>query len=535
MPEPSTESVAFLSSEGADDTPVIGVVESFAGGEDDFRRPTLIDPDQCQLLVNVVVRDNYEAWTRPGADAFAAQIAEFPIQALRYFETPENKYLLAVCNGVLKACSGENQAWADVDAETTFETDAAVEIEQGVDLALISDGTNALCTVDGDLALTECGTTASDPPTGATILCWQGGRMFAAGFAGGSAGKERDAIWVSNRLAFGDGQWNGTTRSFRVGSGDGDPIMALRAMQGFTLAVLKANSIWIVNADPTQEPVNFSTSADVQSLGFGVGCVGKRAAASVSNDLFFMAADGVRSVQRMQAAAGQWQLSAPISQPVQQYIDRINPNVRSIICAAAFKEFVMFAIPLDSSTSNNAVLVFNTRLGRWLGCWTGWSPLQFAVTRFASVPQLMFGDSDGYAMAWKDGDDSNNNATYFDNGQAYPTKIWTRAWDFGLPANSKSAYNCALWFTAGSAAATVKAMLDRAESRRFSATTAPTGDILGAARLPFTLASIKPTKVQRSLRALPRFQEAYLAIESTSGWLKLRRIMVSAFVNPLDG
>ena len=163
-----------------------------------------------------------------------------------------------------------------------------------------------------------------------------------------------------------------------MGDGDGDPIVALYSMQDSNLAVFKANSIWLVNtpatADTTQFPAG-ATSAlvDVESVAFGVGCVGKRALCGVANDVFFMAQDGIRSLQRMQAAAGQWQLSAPISQPVQKYIEQINPASQSGIVATSYKEFVFFAIPLGTSTVNNATLVYNTRLGSWLGCWVNWS------------------------------------------------------------------------------------------------------------------------------------------------------------------
>ncbi len=55
-----------LKNDQLDDEPAYERVESFAGGVDAFRRSTLIDADQSQLLENVIVRDNYEARTRPG-------------------------------------------------------------------------------------------------------------------------------------------------------------------------------------------------------------------------------------------------------------------------------------------------------------------------------------------------------------------------------------------------------------------------------------------------------------------------------------
>jgi hypothetical protein len=524
--------------DGADDDLAFEQVIDFSGGEDDYRRSTLIAPNQCQKLVNIIVRDNYEAWTRPGADLFAPQIASAPVLSLTYFDTPANKYLLGIANGVLRACAGANQAWQNTNGGTytAANTDTLVEIEQGIDSCLISDGSNALAIVDSGLNLTTCTTGPNDPPVGANILCWHTGRMFAAGFAGiGGGAVPRDTIAISNLLAFGNGQWNLITRSFRVGSGDGDPIVALHSLQGFTLAVFKANSIWLCQTDPTAEPPNFQASTLVESLGFGVGCVGKRAVASVANDVFFMAQDGVRSLQRMQAAAGQWQLSAPISQPVQQYINRINPAYKQNIQAVSYKEFVMFAIPLDSSTVNNATLVFNTRLNAWLGCWTGWTPAAFVKSRFNSIEQLLFGNSTGNLFYWKDTADTNNPKTYLDNGVNIPCTIWTRSFQFLQAVNNKSAYNCVLRFTAGNSTATLQAFLDLAVSRSWQENFSAAGDVLGVGHLgPFQLASVTPVKISKSLRSLPSFNEMYLTITTTSGFFKLRNITVAAFLNALQ-
>jgi len=524
--------------DGPDDDIVFEQVIDFRGGEDDYRRSTLINPDQCQRLVNIVVRDNYEAWTRPGADIFAPLIAAYPVMSMMYFDTPANKYLLTICNGILQACAGQGQSWqAPSTAYTAANTNTAVEIRQGVDSVLISDGTNAMAVMDGNLSLTICTTGANDPPAGANILCWHTGRMFAAGFAGiGGSAVPRDTVAVSNLLAFGNGQWNLVTRSFRVGAGDGDPIIAMESLQGSVLAVFKANSIWLANTDPTAEPPNFQAATVVDPVGFGVGCVGKRAVASVGNDVFFMAQDGVRSLQRMQAAAGQWQLSAPISQPVQQYISRINPAFKQNIAATSYLELVVFAVPLDNSAVNNATLVYNTRLGSWLGCWTGWTPTAFAKSRFNSVQQLIIADSTGRVNLWKDASDTNNPVTYLDNGVNIPCTIWTRSLQFLQAVNDKKAYNCVLRFTSGNSTATLVAVTDLVTALTWSENFTAAGDVLGVGRLgPFQLSSLTPVKISKSLRTLPTFNEVYLSISTTSGFFKLRSITVSAFLNALKG
>src|SRR5205809_715056 len=68
----------------------------------------------------------------------------------------------------------------------------------------------------------------NDPPAGASIILWCAGRMWAAGFAGSAgAGKEDDAVCVSRLLSYGNGDWDIVDRSFRVGKGEGDPVIGL--------------------------------------------------------------------------------------------------------------------------------------------------------------------------------------------------------------------------------------------------------------------------------------------------------------------
>lgn len=530
----------IFTIDGTDDDLQFEQVIDFSGGEDDYRRSTLIAQNQCQKLINVIVRDNYEAWTRPGADRFApGPLAAAAVMTLVYFDTPQNKFLLSICNGILRACAGQNQNWqSSFNGGATYtaaNTNTQVEIEQGVDTVLISDGVNAMAILDGDLNLTTCTTTAGDPPVGATILCWHTGRMFAAGFSGiGGGAVPRDTIAVSNLLAFGNGQWNLTTRSFRVGDGDGDPIVALYSMQDSNLAVFKANSIWLVNTPASADASGFSATTDVDSVAFGVGCVGKRALCGVANDIFFMAQDGVRSLQRMQAAAGQWQLSAPISQPVQKYIEQINPAAQPGIVATSYKEFVFFAIPLGTSMVNNAVLVYNTRLSSWLGCWQNWTPSAWTVSRFNPVQQLLFGDSLGDVNYWKDAASTTDPATYTDAGVNIATAIWTRSFQFLQAVNDKFPYNCTLRFTAGNSVVSVAAIMDLAQQLAWQSQMQPAGDILGQHILgPFQLATVKPAKIEKSLRSCPAFNEMYLTISTSSGYMQLRNITVAAFLKAL--
>ena len=520
--------------DAVDDPLLFERIESFGGGMDAFTRSTLLPPDASQELVNVIIPDNLEIRTRPGADLLGAARSN-PIQGLAYFSTASKSHLLAVNAGVVESWDDTvGASWTDTGLTAGALNDSVTQIAmaQGVDTMLVSDGVNQMQIWNGT-TWTAGGATDADPPVGAKILCWHTGRMFAAGFPGTVAGKEQDAIWVSARLAFGSGNWDKTLRQFRVGGGEGDPIMAMASLQEFTMGVLKANSVWLIRTDPTADAGNFSASQASESLSYGVGCVGRRAWCNYGNDLLFVARDGVRSLQRMQAAAGQYQLSAPISRPMQPWIDRINWEYADTICAMKYKELALFAVPLDSATSPNYVLVWNGRLERWIGLWTGWLPTAFAMSRFASVPAMMIGQSDGKIRKWKGDNDKAADATYQEDGADVLGQVATRSALFGEPVNDKDGYHAEVRFSLSNGQADITAVADNAEVRTWSVDVRQPSPVLPIV-LPFDLVNPVNTPKRKSLRGLTPFNELYLRIEGTSGWFSLRNISLSAFLNMLQ-
>lgn len=490
---------------------------------DGFHRATLLPLDASQYFENVNVPDNLEVRTRAGADTIGGgpPATTHAVQGLIYFDTPSVEQLIAAANAKLfsKTSGG---SWTEMAGWSP--ADARMAAAQGVDLVLFSDGDAAtpLRTWNGT-TFTSCGNlqagVGGDPPMGVTILCWHAGRMFAAGKP-----SEDDALWASYLLQFGQGKWDWTQFKIRVGGGEGDPIMALASLQDFNLSVLKENSVYLVVTDPAQ-----TTAANwsVQKLASGTGCVGRRAWAAVGNDVLFMARDGVRSVRRMAAAAGQYELSPPISEPMQPYIDRINWTYAGLIAAHSYKHLAFFSVPLDSATTPNYVLVYNARLGRWIGVWTGWTPGCLETTRYGGVQRLVIGEQTGLVRQWNDFADATDDDTYTENGAAIGTKVWLRSLLFGQPINDKEAFDAELRFSSSNAIVTVTLLGDNTDLRtwqhdmRFTGLTLPVD-------LPFDLDSPAARTGRRGLRDLRRFNECYLKIESTAGWWALRNCTLRA-------
>lgn len=519
----------------ADDQLAFERCESFGGGMDGYTRSTLLPPDAFQYGLNTVIPDGMELRTRPGT-ALLDTAREARTQGCIYFDTPNYEQLIVGSNAKLWAWN--NTTWTELTGWTLTDANLDFDAAQGVDKVLFTDGTAQMRTWDGATWSAALGTSDTDPPAGATILLWHAGRMWAAGFGGATAGKENDAVWGSALLAYGSGDWSKTDRSFRIGGGDGDPIKGLASLsssfdKGYTMAVLRTNSIWLVNTDPTATFTNFSANLGPEQMGSGIGCVGKRAFAVVANDLYFVSPDHtIRSLARMENAQGQYQLSAAMSLPIQPYVDRINWSYAYKIAVVKYKELVLFSVPLDASTYPDTVLAFNARLQKWVGVWTGLTPNCFAITRFADVHRLVFGQQDGKVRKFKDYLDATDDDTYTDDGTGYETEIWSRSFLFGEPLNDKDAYHAETRFSVSNAVVTVTLVADNVEVKSWTADVQPSGPFLEQT-LEFDLEADGNRPFRRGLRGLTPFNECYLKLNSPSGWFALRNASMSGFVNTL--
>lgn len=503
---------------------VFETMRNFGDGVDSYRDPIDLEPNQSQNLVNILIEDKLKARTRPGADKLFDAPAATPVLGLQYFDTPVYEQLL-VNIGV------NIYEWNNVmlSAALAFHPNGLLfEAAQMVDKVCILDGSSIPQSYDG-AAFTPIGDGGElGPPKECTLLCAHAGRMWASGNPGFN-----DSVYTSDLLDFSAGHWSITNKSFRVGQGEGDPIMAMASMQQFTLCVLKRNSIWLSVTDPTNIPGNYQTEQASEFISEAIGCVGRRAWAKVGNDVMFMADEGVMSVQRMLSAQGQWELSSPISEPVQNVIDRINPNYNYKVCAIKYRSYVFWGLPLDVATETSHTLVYNWRLKRWMGLWQGWTPTVFQQTRFGGIKHLVFGDTVGLVNQWKDLSPQDVDATYLDNTVGYPTREWCRSMVFGDLESPKTGFDGKVRFNNGNAAVTFTAVGSDVVLRTTSTNVAPSGDILGEDDLPFLLSSQKPSLASFSLRGLPAFNELYLKVESESGYWSLRNLSLSARVRPL--
>lgn len=515
--------------------------QSFGGGMDAYTRSTLLPPDAFQYGENTFVPENLEGRTRAGADKFVNNVFATKIQGVFYFDTPNTEQLIFASGGAMQKAASDG-SYAAIPGFSLNDGDVDFVAAQGVDKVAVVDGVG-FGIWDGTnwTAFTESGRGPKDPPTGATTVLFHAGRMFAAGFPGTSntSGRESDAVCCSALLSFGAATWDTTDQSFRVGAGEGDPVLGLcnipaSVPEQTVLGVLKQNSIHLVRTDPSQPITNWQDTVAPEPVANGLGIVGKRAFCVLGNDLYYVAPDRtIRSLQRMQQAAAQYEVTPALSTPLRPYMDRINWAQQARIAVTRYKELALFAVPLDNSQFPNTVFAWNGRLGKWVGVWTGWTPNSWEVTRFNGVLRLVHGDNGGRVRIWKDTNDATDDDTYTDDGVGYGTKLWPRSCLFQEPLNDKQLRHCEIRFGQSNAVVNVTLNADNQDVKTWECDVRPVGPDLPI-DLPFDLSNPVNTPFRKGLLSAPPFSECFIKIESTGGWFSVKSFSFSAFLNTLS-
>jgi hypothetical protein len=510
-------------NDGLDDQLATDGSEGFAG-EVSLLKPALLEPQDCASLINVDADRSGRLVTRLGTDSYGipGAGAANPVRGLFYFKAPSTEFLMAAVNGTLYSWDGN--AWAAV----TFDSGAlnagnAVEFAQLTDALYITDGANAWkWTGTGD-ALIQ----ASLPDC--NYLVSHTGRLFAAGQA------TTDQITVSTLLD-GTAGWGTASNSFRVGGGEGEGITGISPWHNFLLVVFKRNSIYMVDANPATATIAASGTANwtVDTVTRNVGCVAHRSIQQVGADMYFLSEDGVRTLARS-ANDVQVGVGEPISEPIRPLIERINWAYASKACSAFYANRYFLAVPMDSSTTNNAVLVYNLTTQKWTGYWSGWEPTAFAVTKFSGRAKLTFGQATGTVwewLKWKAAADISA-SDYTDDGTVVPTTITLKEYTFGEMLSPKSGYSYELEFYQSEADAVVQMILDQGSTEQsYTGKTYSSNTVLPAT-LPFILAARGNYRISRDLQQFGQWRGIQPKITTTGGKLSVQGCKLTAFIDTM--
>ena len=171
---------------------------------------------------------------------------------------------------------------------------------------------------------------------------------------------KRDLVAVSDYLNY--TRYQPVMANFRINKGSEDELVALWKYDENTLLCFKQASVYAV-----RNLVGNLTDAYLDEITRDYGVVSDKAIATVGRDIWFLSDQrGVVSLSLSQSGKMQGQ-DIPISDPIKGYIDRINWNYASKAVAMYHGNRFYLAVPLDNSTVNSAIIVYDFRNQAWSG------------------------------------------------------------------------------------------------------------------------------------------------------------------------
>ena len=145
---------------------------------------------------------------------------------------------------------------------------------------------------------------------------------------------------------------------YRFNAGTSDFVVGLHSFAEDSLLVFNRNSLHIVQNTTSLE------AASVRLLTNEVGCVARKSIVQVGNQVIFLSDNGVYGTQFLD----EYNLrgtETPLSEPINQTIKQINKEAWSNSVAVYFDNRYYLSVPINGSTSNNAILVFNFLNKQW--------------------------------------------------------------------------------------------------------------------------------------------------------------------------
>lgn len=502
-------------------------VPGFGGGQVSNLRPSLLQPNQAEGLLNVDLVRLEDATTRRGCDQLSAEAAGANrILGLAYYDTTTYEKLVRVKNtGTMKVQTHDGtpaSSWTDAAGWTPSAADCA--IVQGNNLLFFANGTDNLRSWDG-ATFTDMGTVYPNPPLYSGIL-YATNRLIGWGDAA-----NRDTLGFSNIL--GEGVWS-LANTLRPGAGDGDPIVTCVLWSKTLLAVFKRSSIYLVDIDPSVAVA----SMRVDTVSRTIGCVGPRAACKVGSDIWFMSDDGVRSLRRV-LNGEDTEVVPALSFPINDLLEELNRDALATCCTLFYNDRFFLAIPTGASTQPDTVLPAKVLADgvRWMGEWSGWAPCIFARSYIGGLQRLNIGRSDGQVWRWREFvQESLETATDFqDVGTDIETQVLTRRMSFGDAEAWKQGFTCEAEFNESTAEVSVYAVPDAvvAATPLLTASSA-IGFLNFPVTFPITFPAVGVKRTPGTLMHSGRFRELAFLLQSDAGKMALRKVTASAFMQSME-
>ena len=146
----------------------------------------------------------------------------------------------------------------------------------------------------------------------------------------------------------------------RLNSGEDDEITALFPIEK-NIIVWKSQSIFILSGITGD-----LSGIAAQQINRNIGCLARRTVAQVGSDVVWLAEGGVYRLSQSNDTRLLTN-AVPLSDDIEHTMRRINWSAAAGACGIVHGRYYYLAVPLDHSSFNNAILVYDTVSGYWQG------------------------------------------------------------------------------------------------------------------------------------------------------------------------
>lgn len=398
------------------DSPTATVfIDALSGGMNTKVHPTRLNPDEAPLIQNMRIKKGAFAEKRGGIrDTTVASGVKYtptlPTYGLGNLKpntaTLTDKMIASIGIGGTTVGSSNTSGyhhWNGSDGtgwvELTLPADAAGDgavgnrvqfvqvrdtnavtkdqvyiFEEGCEDVFSYDGTGTLGRVSGG-----SNGAADSVPLGKDATYWLS-RLWIAG-----AGDEDGFIYYSNA---GEPNKVDKTRGFLINPND-DMMRIIPFMQNGIICFMR-ESIWLLDIDQANfsDPLYDATS--IMPLNNDIGTVAPRSVAQAGHDFFFLSRHGIHRLSKT-TRDRPLGVTDPLSNKIQGTIDRIHWEYAEDSVGVVWDNLYLLAVPLDGSTTNNAILVYDMLEDAW-SIFTGWAVGDFTISKVDGTESLFFGD-----------------------------------------------------------------------------------------------------------------------------------------------
>jgi len=232
-------------------------------------------------------------------------------------------------------------------------------------------------------------------------LLYYGNRLIAQGkyHSEPNTLRNRDTVCVSNYLDY--EHWD-ILDAFTFNNGGNDEIISIAPWTLNEFTVFMRHSIFYVNTGVGRYVTGDALSTDcfIKTLVTDVGCMAKRSVVQANGGIIFLSDNGVYAMNPTQVGSNESMRlltsAQPISAPINDVISRINRTYAYRSVAVYWDNRYYLAVPLDSSTTNKAVLIYNFILNAWESVDTypvGVDVFNFVVAKKDNIRRLFIIDS----------------------------------------------------------------------------------------------------------------------------------------------